>query len=146
MRVWILATALSVLSLAPSYAQDRKPPGAAQSDLAAQAPATQPPSDQATPRDRSDRDAGRDGQRSFRDGNDREIDRDRDRGRDYDRERGDRRDRGERDGDRRDRGDRDAGRRDRDDQDDGFETARPRHRVKVCFEKDNGDEVCRYKR
>jgi hypothetical protein len=143
MRVCILATGLLVLSLSALSAEEKQPPpGFAQSDPRAQGP--QAPPDQAVPRERADREAGRDGERNFRDGNDRDVERDRDRDRrDADRDRGDRRDIGDRG---RDRGDRDWDRRDRGGQDDGFEGVRPRHRVKICVEQDNGDEVCRYRR
>ena len=43
-------------------------------------------------------------------------------------------------------GDRDWGRADRDRDNSGYVDAdRPRRRVKVCFEYDNGDEYCRYR-
>jgi hypothetical protein len=136
MRVTILATALLVLSLSAASAEDNKSPAAiAQSDSKAQAPQDSPAPDQAIPRQRADRDGGRDGERNVRRGD----------GGDRDRWRDAERDRGERDGDRRERGDRDLSRRDRG-SDDSLEDVRPRHRIKICVEQDNGDEVCRYTR
>jgi hypothetical protein len=115
--------------------------------------------------ERFGRDEGRmrrDGDRMGRD--DREMDGDQRMPRDRDGDRGRYAGRGERDWDRgerdRDRGDRDrdrgqsAGRGDRDrdyadrDKDDRsyFDEDRPRRRVKICIEYDNGDEYCRYQR
>jgi hypothetical protein len=176
MRVLILAALLlGSSSLCPSFAQEQGKPAVAAPQTTVPGRTEQnadQPRDQRAGRDPSradDREMGPDwrmrrgdGDRMGRD--DREMapdqrmprDRDADRGRYAGR--GDRDwDRGDRDGDRGDR-DRDrgqfAGRGDRDrdyadrDKDDRsyFDEDRPRRRVKICIEYDNGDEYCRYRR
>jgi hypothetical protein len=156
MRVLILAALLlGSSSLCPSFAQDQaKPPQATPSVDVPQtgAPArtdqnSEQPRDQRTGRDQSradDREMGPDwrmrrgdGERMGRDG--REMGPDprmqRDGGRDWDR--------GRYSG----RGDRDWDHADRDNGNRGyFDEDRPRRRVKICVEYENGDEYCRYKR
>jgi hypothetical protein len=167
MRALILAAVLlGSSSLCPSFAQEQPKP-------AVEAPKTiipgrtdqsaDQPRDQRAGRDQpraDDREIGpdwrmrRDGDRAGRD--DRDMASDQRMPRDRDGERGRYSGRGDRDwGDRdRDRGDRnwDRGRGDRDqdyaDKDDRgyFDDDRPRRRVKICIEYDNGDEYCRYRR
>jgi hypothetical protein len=153
MRVVVIATVLlASSSLYPSFAQEqgKAPPLAPPQTVPAQPDPNSPQQrDQRTDRDQprgDDREMSRDGwmrrgddDRQGREdremGPDRRMHRDRDAGRDRD-ERGrygDRSDRGW------DRADRDRGYRGYSDED------RPRHRVKVCIEYENGDEYCRYK-
>ena len=155
MRVVLAAILLASSSLCPSLAQEQgKPPVAAPQTVPAQPDQnSQQQRDQRTDRDQpraDDRGMGRDwrmrrgdGDRMGRDdremGPDWRMDRDREADRDRDRYRG-------RYEDRSDRDDRGWGRPDRDRDYRGYyEEQRPRHRVKVCVEYENGDEYCRYK-
>ena len=149
MRVFVLATVLlASSSLCPSFAQEQgKDPVAAPQTVPAQSDQNSQQQDQRTGRDRpraDDREVGRD--RMMRRGDsdrmgrdDREMGpnwrmhRDRETGRDRDMDRG----RGNRDDDYADR--------DRDNRRYSDEDRRPRHRVKVCVEYQNGDEYCSYK-
>jgi hypothetical protein len=154
MRVFVFAAILLASSiLAPSFAQQEGTAPVAVPQTGAPAQTDQNPQqqqDQRTGRDQpraDDRGMGRDF-RMHHGGDDRmgrdDREMDRDRGTYHNREAGgergmDReryRDRG--DGDR-DRADRGRTNRDYSDQD------RPRHRLKVCVEYENGDEYCRYK-
>jgi len=154
MRVFILATVLlASSSLYPLFAQEegKAPTGAPQTGAPAQTDQKSPQqSDQRIGRDQpsaDDREMGHDGRMHRGDGDrmgrdDREtgpdwgMHRDREMGRDRDMDRGRYRERGDRDWDHADR--------DRDNR--GYiDEARPRHRVKVCVEYENGDEYCRYK-
>ena len=154
MRVFILAALfLGSSSLCPSFAQDQAKPSQAKPPIDAPqtgAPArtdenAEQPRDQRTGRDQSradDREMGPDwrmrrgdGERMGRDrsemGSEGRMQRDRDW------------DRGRYSG----RGDRDWDHADRDNDSRGyFDDDRPRRRVKICVEYENGDEYCRYKR
>jgi hypothetical protein len=154
MRVFVLATVLlASSSLYPSFAQEegKAPVAAPQTGVPTQTDQkSQQQQDQRTGRDQpraDDREVGRDWMMHRGDG-DRMGRDDRDMGRDWrmhrDREMG-----GDRDMDRgryRERGDRDWDRADQDRDNRGYsDEDRPRHRVKVCVEYENGDEYCRYK-
>lgn len=152
MRVFVLAAMLlASSSLCPSFAQEEgKAPAAgpqdgvpAQSDQNSQQPRNQRTGrDQPTAdgremghdwrmhRDNGDRMGRDDGERDWR------MHRDREAGGDRDMDRGRNREREDRDWNR--------GGRDRDDRG-YFDEVRPRHRVKVCVEYENGDEYCRYR-
>jgi hypothetical protein len=154
MRVLILAALLlGSSSLCPSFAQEQAKPEQAKPpvDVPQTGPAartdqnSEQPRDQRTGRDPSrsdDRETGPDWR--MRRGGDERMGRDRSemgaegrmqRDRDWDRGRyGARRDRDE------DHADRD------DDSRGYFDDDRPRRRVKICVEYENGDEYCRYKR
>src|ERR1700730_4949752 len=166
MRVFVLAAMLlASSSLYPSFAQEegKAPVGAPQTGVPAQTDQkSQQQVDQRTSRDQprgDDREMGRewmmrhgDGDRMGRDGMmgrgdddrmggddremgpDRRMHRDREPGRDRDMDRGRCRARRDRDGDYAHRNNK--GYSDED---------RPRRRVKVCVEYENGDEYCRYK-
>jgi hypothetical protein len=165
MRASVLAMLLLASSSLCSFAQEQgKAPQTGlptQSEAAAatdQKPS--PPPDQNAGRDQQrtdDREMGRDwklrrsGESERAGREDREIGRgemmrrgDGDRmGRDhdYDKERGRYMDRGRY----QERGDRDWDRMDRDRDYGGYHDDRPRRRIKVCVEYDNGDEYCRYR-
>jgi hypothetical protein len=154
MRVLILtALLLGSSSLCPSFAQEQaKPPQAkppvdvAQPGAAARTDQnSEQPRDQRTGRDQSradDREMGPDwrmrrgdGERIGRYGREMGPDPRMQRDRDWDRGRYSA------------RGDRDEDYADRDNDDRGyFDEDRPRRRVKICVEYENGDEYCRYKR
>jgi hypothetical protein len=154
MRVLVLATVLlASSSLSPSFAQQegKAPVVAPQAGNPAQPDQNSQQRDQRIERDQpkaEDREMGRGGMMRRGDG-DRMGGDDRDMGRDWrmhrDREMSD-----DRDLDRgryRERGDRDWDRVDRDRDNRGYSGEdRPRHRVKVCVEYENGDEYCRYKK
>lgn len=150
MRGFVLATMLLVSSSLCSIAQEqgKAPAATPQVGIPAQTDQnSQPQRDQRTGRDQPktedcpDSKMRRgDGDRMSRDeremSQDSRMHRDRETGRDREPDRGRYSDRGDRDWDRADR-DRDNG---------GYVDAdRPRRRVKVCFEYDNGDEYCRYR-
>jgi hypothetical protein len=151
MRVLILAALLlGSSSLSPSFAQDQAKPPVQVPQTGAPARTdenAEQPRDQRTGRDQSrtdDREMGPDwrmrrgdGERMGRDrsemGPEGRMQRDRDREEDRGRYSG--------------RGDRDWDHADRDDDSRGyFDDDRPRRRVKICVEYENGDEYCRYKR
>jgi len=154
MRVFVLATILlASSSLSPSFAQQEGKAPVAAPQAGAPAPPdqnSQQPRDQRTDRDQpkaDDREMDRGGM--MRRGDDDRM------GREY-REMGphwrmhrDREAGGDRDMDReryRERGDRDWDRSDRDRVGRGyFDEDRPRRRVKICVEYENGDEYCRYR-
>jgi hypothetical protein len=161
MRALILAAfLLGSSSLCPSFAQEQAKPSveAPQTTVPGRTePNANQPRDQRTGRDPSradDRDIGPDwrmrhGDRAGRDDRDMAPDQRMQRDRDGDRRgyagRGDR-DWGRGNGDW-DRGDRDWDYADRDKDDRSyFDEDRPRRRVKICIEYDNGDEYCRYRR
>lgn len=156
MRAIALATLLFASSTLSSFAEDQgKPPISSPETVIAQPVPTDQSSQQSreqrTDRDRSrgdDREMGRDW-RMHRGGDGDRVGRD-------DREMGPNMQRGDRDEYR----DRDEGRgrySDRDDRDrgwnhayqdrnyQGYDEDRPRRRVKVCIEYENGDEYCRYR-
>lgn len=152
MRVFVLATMLLASSSLCALAQEpgKAPAAAPQAGTPAQTDRNSPAKDQKAGRDQQktdDREMGPDWKmrRSERMGrDDREMGHggmmrrgDGDRmDRDHDKERGRYQERGDRDRDRAD-GDRD---------DRGYSDAeRPRRRVKICFEYENGDEYCRYR-
>jgi hypothetical protein len=151
MRVLILAALLlGSSSLSPSFAQDQAKPPVQVPQTGAPARTdenAEQPRDQRAGRDQSrtdDREMGPDwrmrrgdGERMGRDrsemGPEGRMQRDRDREGDRGRYSG--------------RGDRDWDHADRDDDSRGyFDDDRPRRRVKICVEYENGDEYCRYKR
>jgi hypothetical protein len=153
MRILVLATMLlASSSLYPSFAQDEgKAPVAAPQTVPAQPNQNSPPQqDQRTGGDQprtDNREMGRDWRMHPGDG-DRMGHDDREMGRDWrmhrDREAG-----GDRDKDRErygERGGRDWDRADRDRDNRGYyDQDRPRRRVKICVEYENGDEYCRYR-
>jgi hypothetical protein len=153
MRVVVIAALLLVSSsLCPSLAQEQgKPPVTAPQIVPAQPDQnSQQPRDQRSDRDQpraDDRESGRDWRMRRGDDNrqgrdDREMGPDwrmhRDRDSDWDKDRG-------RYGERRDRDDRGWDRADRGRDYRGYDGDRPRRRVKVCVEYENGDEYCRYR-
>ena len=153
MRIFVLATILlASSSLSPSFAQQegKAPVAAPQAGASAQPDQNQQPRDQRTDRDQPKADApemGRGGM--MRRGDDERMGRDcREMGPHWrmhrDREAG-----GDRDMDRRrysERGDRDWERSDGNRVGRGsFDEDRPRRRVKICVEYENGDEYCRYR-
>ncbi len=153
MRVFILAAMLLASSSLCSFAQElgKAPAAAPQAGTPAQTDQnSQPKQDQRTGRDQpktEDREMGPDSKMPRGDG-DRMGRDDREMGRGGMMRRGG--DIGpDREPDRRrssERGDRDWDRADRDRDNSGYVDAdRPRRRVKVCFEYDNGDEYCRYR-
>jgi hypothetical protein len=153
MRAIALATLLLASSTLSSFAEDQGRPPISPPQMAPAQPAptgqdAQQPREQRTDRDQAkgdDREVGRDW-RMHRGG---DVDRmdhdmganmgrsDREEYRDPDKDRG-------RYGDR-DNGDRGWDRGDRDRDYRRYDEDRPRRRVKVCIEYDNGDEYCRYK-
>ena len=151
MRVLILAVLLlGSSSLCPSFAQEQAKPPQAKPSVDVPQPGVPPrtdqnseqPRDQRTGRDQSradDREMGRmrrgDSERMGRDGREMGPDPRMQRDRDWDRGRYSA------------RGDRDEDYAGRDNDDRGyFDEDRPRRRVKICVEYENGDEYCRYKR
>jgi hypothetical protein len=162
MRVVVIATILlASSSLCPSLAQEQgKPPVTAPQTVPAQPDQnSQQQRDQRTDRDQprgDDREMGRDwrmrrgdddrqGREDREMGPDRRMHRDRDDDRDRDKDPGRYRDRG-RYSDRSDRDNRGWDRADRcRDYRGCYDEDRPRRRVKVCVEYENGDEYCRYK-
>jgi hypothetical protein len=154
MRVLILAVLLlGSSSLCPSFAQEQAKPSQAKPPVDVAQPGapvrtdqnSEQPRDQRTGRDPSradDREMGPDwrmrrgdGERMGRDGREMGPDPRMQRDRDWDRGRYSA------------RGDRDEDYADRDNDDRGyFDEDRPRRRVKICVEYENGDEYCRYKR
>ena len=155
MRVVVIAALLlASSSLCPSLAQEQgKPPVTAPQIVPAQPDQnSQQPRDQRSDRDQpraDDRELGRDwrmrrGDDDRQGRDDREMGPDwrmhRDRDADWDRDK----DRG-RYGERRDRDDRGWDRADRGRDYRGYDEDRPRRRVKVCVEYENGDEYCRYR-
>ncbi len=172
MRALILAALLlGSSSLSPSFAQEGKPAAQEQGKPAVEAPQTTAPGrteDKADqPRDqRSGRDQSRGDDRvgpdwRIRRGDDERFGRDRSEMGGEGRMRRDDREMApyprmqrDRDTDRDDergryggRADRDRGYADRDKDDRSyFDDDRPRRRVKICIEYDNGDEYCRYRR
>lgn len=153
MRVFVLATVLlASSSLSPSFAQQegKAPVAAPQAGAPAQPDQNSQQRDQRTDRDQpkaDDREMGRggmmrrgDGDRMSRDYREMDPDwgmhRERETGRDRDMDRGRYGERGDRDWDHADR--------DRDNRS-YFDEDRPRRRVKICVEYENGDEYCRYR-
>jgi hypothetical protein len=154
MRVLILAALLlGSSSLCPSFAQEQAKPPQAKPPVDVPQPGaavrtdqnSEQPRDQRTGRDQSradDREMGPDwrmrrgdGERMGRYGREMGPDPRMQRDRDWDRGRYSA------------RGDRDEDYADRDNDDRGyFDEDRPRRRVKICVEYENGDEYCRYKR
>jgi len=154
MRVLILAALLlGSSSLCPSFAQEQAKPPQAKPPVDVPQPGapvrtdqnSEQPRDQRTGRDQSradDREMGPDwrmrrgdGERMGRYGREMGPDPRMQRDRDWDRGRYSA------------RGDRDGDYADRDNDDRGyFDEDRPRRRVKICVEYENGDEYCRYKR
>ena len=154
MRVLILtALLLGSSSLCPSFAQEQAKPPQAKPPVDVPQPGapvrtdqnSEQPRDQRTGRDQSradDREMGPDwrmrrgdGERMGRYGREMGPDPRMQRDRDWDRGRYSA------------RGDRDEDYADRDNDDRGyFDEDRPRRRVKICVEYENGDEYCRYKR
>ena len=136
MRIVVFATVLlASSSLCPSFAQEQgKAPPVAQP----QTVPAQPDQNSQQQRDqRTDRDQPR--------ADDREMGRDWRMRRDRDDDRDNQKDRG-RYGDRGDRDDREWNRAVREHDYRGYyEEDRPRRRVKVCVEYENGDEYCRYR-
>jgi len=155
MRIVVFATVLlASSSLCPSFAQEQGPPVAQPQTVPAQPDeSSQQPRDQRTDRDQSradDREMGRDWRMRRGDGDrmgreDREMGPewrmrpDRDDDRDNQKDRGRYGDRGDRDNREWDRVVREHDYRGYYDED------RPRRRVKVCVEYENGDEYCRYR-
>jgi hypothetical protein len=153
MRVVVLATVLlASSSLCPSLGQEAaKPPIAAPPTVPSQSDQNSEPqrerAERGRPRD-DDREIGRDwrmrrgdSERMGREDRDTGPEWGRHRDRDYDRESDKDRDRYSDRDNRRGRDRADGGR------DDGgyYEEDRPRRRVKICIEYENGDEYCRYK-
>lgn len=152
MRIIVFAALLlASLSLCPLFALEQgQAPSVAQPQTGQPDQNPQQQRDQRTDHDQpkaDDREMGRDWRMRRGDGDrmgreDREMgpewrmrrDRDDDRDRDHDRGRY---------GDRGDRDDRGWGRTNRDYR--GYDEDRPRRRVKVCVEYENGDEYCRYR-
>jgi hypothetical protein len=152
MRVFVLVTILlASSSLSPSFAQQegKAPVAVPQAGAPAQPDQNSQQRDQRTDRDQpkaDDREMGRDwmrrgdSDRMGRDcremGPDCRMHRERETGRDRDMDRGRYGERGDRDWDHADR--------DRDNRG-YFDEDRPRRRVKVCVEYENGDEYCRFR-
>jgi len=156
MRIIVFATVLlASSSLCPSFAQEqgKAPPAQPQTAPAQPDESSQQPRDQRTDRDQSradDREMGRDWRMRRGDG-DRMGREDREMGpewrmrRDRDDDRDNQKDRG-RYGDRSDRDNREWDRAVREHDYRGYyDEDRPRRRVKVCVEYENGDEYCRYR-
>ena len=152
MRALVLVTLLLASSSLSSFAQGEEkapisPPQTVPTQPAPSDQNAQQPRDQRTDRGQSkgdEREMGRDWRMRRNDG-DRGRD-DRDMGPDM--RRGDRDEYRDRDTDRGRYGDRDDRGWDRADQDRdyrSYDEDRPRRRVKVCVEYDNGDEYCRYR-
>jgi hypothetical protein len=153
MRVFVLATMLLASSSLCSFAQElgKAPAAAPQAGTPAQTDQnSQRQQDQRTGRDQpktEDREMGPDSKMRRGDG-DRMGRDDHEMGQDWRMHRGGdiSRDREPDRGRFSERGDRDWDHADRDRDNRGYVDAdRPRRRVKVCFEYDNGDEYCRYR-